>query len=248
MKKVQIGETLKNNFGSTIILTKYENCNNIDVYFPDYNWTAFNARYKDFKKGSIRCPYEPRIYNVAYLGEGIYKAYENNKATKCYSVWKSMLERCYNSKYKENKPTYKECKVCDEWLNYQNFAKWFEGNYYTIENEKIALDKDILVKNNKIYSPDTCIFVPVRINSLFLRRQNCRGELPIGVHYVDSTKKYEVQCANNNLGAYDTSEEAFSVYKQYKENMIKQVADEYKECIPRKLYNAMYEYEVEIDD
>ena len=159
-----------------------------------------------------------------------------------------MLERCYNPNYKDNKPTYKECKVCNEWLNYQNFAKWFEDNYYTIENEKVALDKDILIKNNKIYSPNTCIFVPVRINSLFLKRQNYRGDTPIGVHYVDLTKKYEAQCAGNNLGAYDTPEEAFSVYKQYKENMIKQVADEYKNLIPEKLYNAMYEYEVEIDD
>ena len=52
----------------------------------------------------------------------------------------------------------------------------------------------------------------------------------------------------NFLGYYNTPEEAFQAYKQFKENYIKQVADEYKELIPEKLYNAMYEYEVKIED
>ena len=46
----------------------------------------------------------------------------------------------------------------------------------------------------------------------------------------------------------DLSEEAFKSYKTFKEKYIKQVADEYKDKIPKKLYDAMYRYEVEITD
>ena len=114
------------------------------------------------------------------------------------------------------------------------------------------LDKDILIKGNKVYGPDTCIFVPQDINKLFTKRNNNRGNYPIGVSYNKQQKKYKSYCNTNSkqnfLGYYDTPEEAFTIYKQFKENYIKQVADEYKNHIPEKLYNAMYEYEVEIDD
>ena len=112
------------------------------------------------------------------------------------------------------------------------------------------LDKDILIKNNKIYSPETCVFVPHDINSLFTKANTKRGKYPIGVHF--KRNKYHVQIQKYkqviHLGTYDTSEEAFTVYKIAKENYIKEIADKYKDLIPKKLYDAMYEYEVEWED
>lgn len=118
------------------------------------------------------------------------------------------------------------------------------------------LDKDILVKGNKIYSTETCIFVPHTINMLFTKRQNYRGKSVIGTSPVNG--KYLVQChlinlktgksKQKNLGYYNTQEKAFEVYKYYKEKNIKQVADYYREQIPEILYNILYNYEVEIDD
>ena len=116
------------------------------------------------------------------------------------------------------------------------------------------LDKDILIKGNKVYSPDTCVFVPQNINKLFIKRDSSRGEFPIGVHYYKRNKKFGVVCSFGNssssayLGLYDTPEEAFQVYKTFKENQIKQIANEYIDIIPTKLYQAMIEYEVEYDD
>ena len=120
------------------------------------------------------------------------------------------------------------------------------------------LDKDILIKNNKIYSPDTCIFVPQRINELFIKTNKLRGNLPIGVSYLKNINKFQANCKtftkrgsasySNYLGCFKTPLEAFNVYKQFKEKYIKQVADEYKNKIPQKLYEAMYRYEVEITD
>ena len=146
--------------------------------------------------------------------------------------------------------------MCEEWCNFQNFAKWYENNYYEVESEVMNLDKDILVKHNKIYSPDTCIFVPHRINTLFIKRQNDRGESVIGTNLYKG--KYRVHCHMINpktgkskeeyLGYYDSQEKAFEIYKYYKERNIKEVADYYKSLIPQKLYDALYDYEVEITD
>lgn len=253
----RVGEENYNNFGSKMIIINYRKRKDIDVCFPKYNWIAKNVRYDYFKEGKIKCPYERRTYGVGYLGEGKYKSRINNKKTKCYSAWKSMLQRCYDPKYHEKEPTYKNCKVRDEWLNFQNFAKWYYNNYYEIEGEIMHLDKDILVKGNKIYSAENCIFIPGRINTLFTKCDKVRGEYPIGVSLCKNGK-YRAYCHVYNfkenkskkihLGVYNIPEQAFEVYKEFKENYIKQVADYYKSKIPSKLYDTMYNYEVEITD
>ena len=81
--------------------------------------------------------------------------------------------------------------VCKEWMSYENFKNWFDNNYYEIDGEIMCLDKDILFKNNTIYSPKTCVFTPKRINNLFTKRQNDRGDYYIGVTYHKKTGKFE---------------------------------------------------------
>ena len=141
-------------------------------------------------------------------------------------------------------------------LNFQNAAEWIKNNYYEVLGERMHLDKDILCKGNKVYSRETCIFVPERINTLFVKRDNNRGKDPIGMYQL-SSGNYQVQCNNEYgkyvyLGTYSTKEEAFRVYKNYKEKVIKEVIDSYKGKIPEphysKLRDAMYNYKVEIDD
>lgn len=249
----RVGEIAYNNFGSKMIISEYRTNKDIDVYFPQYNWTKYNTKYVNFKKGQINCPFEPRNFGVGFIGDGLYKSRENGKNTKCYDTWRHMLTRCYDKKYQEKYPTYIGCEVCKEWLNFQNFAKWYEDNYYKIEDDLMYLDKDILNKGNKIYSPQTCVFVNNRINVLFIKSDKKRGGYPIGVRYHKRDKIYEANCDDSNgkqiyLGRFSTPEEAFYIYKQFKEKVIKQVADEYKDKIPKKLYEAMYRYEVEITD
>ena len=247
------GEENISKFGSKMIITKYISARDIDVYFPEYNWTSKHNFYNNFKNGLIKCPYEPRVYGHGYMGEGKYKSKKNGKHTRCYQTWHGMLERCYDPKYHKKEPAYKDCEVCDEWLNFQNFAKWFYKNYYEVLGERMHLDKDILVKHNKLYSPETCIFVPQPINSLFTKRKSKRGSEPIGVSYRNDRNKYRAYCDDGSgeyvhLGHYNSFEEAFQVYKQYKENLIKKTADKYKDFIPEKLYKSLYKYEVEIND
>lgn len=248
----KVGEIRYNNFGSKMEIIKYNKSNDIDVYFEEYDWVYKSAEYGAFKKGQLKCPYEPRVYGKGYIGEGNYTSRINGKKTKCYETWIDMLKRCYNEKRKVRDSTYENCEVYDKFLCFQNFAKWYNDNYYEIKGEKMCLDKDILFKGNKVYSPETCIFVPNRINVLFIKSNKTRGDCPIGVSYNKSHKKYTSYMNYIDkkiyLGDYKTPEEAFQAYKVAKEKYIKEVADEYKPYIPKELYDAMYRYEVEIDD
>ena len=256
-KKIdRTGEENINSFGSKMVIKKYRNAKDIDVFFPEYNWTFKHAVYDQFKKGNAKCPYEPRYYGKGYLGEGKYKVSENRKTTDEYDMWHGMLMRCYDPKYQEKEPTYKGCKVEDYLLNFQHMAEWIENNYYEIPGERMHLDKDILCKGNKVYSRETCIFVPHRINTLFAKCDKSRGKNPIGVTEL-SSGNYQVQCwagygKHIYLGTYPTKEEAFQIYKQYKEKLIKETIDSYEDKIPEPFYSrlreAMYNYEVEIDD
>lgn len=252
----RVGETGINNFGSEMIIVDYRNVHDIDVYFPRYDWTFKNARYNNFKKGKIKCPYERRHYGVGYIGEGKYKVSENGKLTRVFSTWYHMLTRCYSDKHHEEYPTYINCSASEEFYNFQAFGEWDSENYYQIDDEKMCLDKDILIKGNKIYSPETCIYVPEIINNLFVKNNKTRGESVIGT--IPHQGKYVAQCSLINLktgkskreylGIYRTQEKAFEVYKHYKEKNIKQIADKYKDKIPSKLYDALYDYQISIND
>ena len=191
-----------------------------------------------------------------YLGEGEYKVRENSKINPWFKIWHHMLERCYDPKYQEKYSTYKDCNVEDFFFNFQHMGKWIDENYYEVPGETMCLDKDILCKGNKVYSREMCIFVPERINLLFIKRNKTRGDCPIGASLRPSGN-YQTFCNNGYgkniyLGTYPTEEEAFRVYKEYKEKLIKKTIDSYEGIIPEPHYSrlktAMYNYEVEITD
>ena len=239
-----------NNNGERMIIIRYGNSNDIDVQFDDATIVE-HKQYNDFKKRRIKNPMTPTVCGVGFIGIGRFKSVdENGKHTKCYDTWSSMYTRCYNPKFQEKYPTYENCTVCEEWNNYQMYGKWFEENYYEVENEKMALDKDILKKGNKVYSPDTCVFVPQSINKLFVKSNKIRGDYPIGVYKYKDKFQAHLNKGNKliNLGYFNTPEEAFLAYKEAKEQYIKEVAEEYKDKIPYRLYEALMNYEVEIDD
>ena len=250
----KLGETRINNQGEVMFIVEYANARDITVQFKSTG-ELVKTDYSNFIKGQVKSRFTPSVFGVGIIGNEKSRD-ENGEIIKSYLVWKNMLARCYSEKYHEKRPTYKDCEVSEEWLNYSNFKKWFNNNYYEVDGENMQLDKDILVKGNKIYSTDTCVFVPQNINKLFIKSNKARGELPIGVGFHKVTNKYQANCKTfhngksmkKNLGYYNTPEEAFNIYKQFKEKCIKQVADEYKDRIPQKLYDAMYKWEVEITD
>ena len=182
-----------------------------------------------------------------------YIPFLNYNRMKAERLWNDMYSRCYNEKLHKRFPEYIGCTICDYWLeDKERFYRWVEDNYYMIGNEQIDLDKDILCKGNKVYGPETCVFVPHTINTLFLNGRKNRGGLPLGVYFDKDRNKYRAEMnymgKNKKLGRYDAPEEAFAKYKEYKEKFIKDIAEKYKGKIPDKVYNAMMNWKIEITD
>lgn len=247
-KKEKEYEENVNTQGEKMKVLKYIDTYNVIIQFE--NGYIRNSSYWGFKRGLVRNPTNLNS-DKGYLGEGDCKTSINGNTTKEYSAWKFMMKRCYDKDYKINRPTYDDCSVCEEWHNFQNFAKWYKENYYEVDNKKMHVDKDILVKGNKIYSPDTCCIVPNNINSIFVSSKSSRGLYPRGVTLQDN--KFYSYCGDNNgnrtyLGSYQTPELAFEAYKEYKENLIKELAEKYHGLIPENVYNALINYKVEITD
>lgn len=250
----RIGEIGYNFYGRKMVIIDMVNNKDITVEFDDGR--IVKTRYSEFKSGKIKHPYDKRVYGVGYHGEGEYKVSINQIHTFQYNLWYDMLKRCYCKNYIEEHPTYKDCTVCEEWHNFQNFAKWVDENYYEVEgNYRMELEKDILVKGNKIYSPETCVFIPRILNTLFIYQKTRKGKYPLGVAKSSNNNFYARVSKNKNgefireeSSKFPTPEEAFYAYKEIKEKYIKEMADEYKDKIPQKLYDAMYRYEVEITD
>lgn len=188
----------------------------------------------------------PTVQGKGYFGIGPYKAAIDNVPTQNYILWSNILLRCYSIAYSSKYPSYLGCTVCEEWLNFQNFAQWCEDNY----TESFVLDKDILFKGNKVYSPTTCCFVPRKVNNLFIRRKLGRGVYPIGVTkpIIGFKAELTISGKTKSFGTYPTIQLAFEASKRAKEAYIKVVADEYKSVITQQCYDALYTYEVEITD
>lgn len=218
---------------------------NIVVQFQDDFKYEKLTTYSNFKKGQVRNPYDKTVMGIAYLGDGKYITKENNKNTRVYMCWKHMIERCYIEKHSDKHKSYFGiCSICDEWLNFQVFSEWYEENKYEV-NERLHLDKDILIPGNKLYSPSTCLLVPQRINMLFSNKPNKRG-LPNGITKYENG--YLAKYNGKEIGIYPTVEEAYASYAVTKKKEIVNVANEYKNIIPNKLYTALLNYEVKIEN
>ena len=174
------GEKFINIEGYEVEIIEYFSATNCTARFDD-GTILYNRQYTSIKYGTITNPNYKFLYKRGYLGQGVYKVGSEGKVLKHYKIWYNMFLRCYDEKVQEKQPSYKRCFVDEQWHNFQNFAEWFDKNYNPEIMEGWHLDKDILVKGNKIYSPETCCFVPQEINTLIISCKAKRGELPIGV-------------------------------------------------------------------
>ena len=131
------------------------------------------------------------------------------------------MERCYDEKSLEKFPTYRNVTVCEEWHNYQNFAQWFKDTFpIDLMGLKMQLDKDLKQKGleYKVYSKDTCVFIPERLNYFLTNKTSKNTSGFIGVWYskdrckwVSRISDYDTS-ANKTLGYHDTLEEASESY------------------------------------
>ena len=146
-----------------------------------------------------------------------------------YTRWVNMIERCFSNKLKTKHPTYKDVTCCEEWLTFSNFKSWMEQQDWKGK----ALDKDLLVYQNQVYSPETCVFIDQRLNMFLTKRDKCRGDYPLGVSYYTNPKmvnplKHPYKAGINNrdktisLGYYLTP---MSAHRAWQKAKIKQAQD-----------------------
>ena len=246
-KKHRVGEVYKTNRCGNIIIIDYRSNADVKVIFESDDTILDSVTMAAIIKGEIKNPNAPLICDVACIGQGNFNLKNSKKA---YTIWAGMVQRCYRKDF--HREDYKDCTISKDWLNFQNFAQWFYKQYIPETMEDWQLDKDILVKGNKIYSKQTCCFVPSEINYLFMRAKNKRGNLPIGVSYNKKANNFVAQVnrkgKSKHIGYFKTIEEAFKAYKEVKEEYIKEIANEYINIISKEVYQTMINYQIEITD
>lgn len=227
----KIGEKSINYQGIEMEIIEYRRHNNITVMFSD--GTKRITSYKQFKLGTVKNLYFPSVYGVGFIGE----EYSNKGNEAVYKSWSHMLCRCYNkkdSRYRFYGAT--GVKVCEEWHNFSNYAKWYYDNCYVID-EKLSVDKDIINKDSKIYSPETCIIIPAKINQAFIKTKP-NGKERVNI-YRRENGRYRVKISGKNIGTYDTKEEAISEYKKAYKEKWRGLVLEYKNKIPYSIFEIL---------
>ena len=249
-----VGKILKSKNSGDFKIVKYNDKTNVEIQFLKTGFEMV-AQLGHIRSGKVKDPYVASVYNIGVLGTK-YQSTINGVHTKEYELWKSVLQRCYSDVYKKRYPTYEGCKVSNKFKNYEYFYEWCQNQigFSNQGNENpFHLDKDLLIKGNKVYSEDFCVFIPSDINLLLTKSTASRGEYLIGVSWCKTNKAFKAQVSKSkgkreHLGLFNTELEAFNAYKVAKESFVKEQANEWKSQIDIRAYNALMNYTVEITD
>ena len=245
-----VDKVCQSNLSGDFKIVKYNDWENVEIQFLKTGY-EMTARLDHIRNGSVKDPYLPSVYGVGITGTR-YPTKVNGVITKEYDLWCSMLKRCYSDKYQKKYPTYEGCEVSNNFKSFEYFYEWC-NKQIGFGNEGWQLDKDLLIKGDKVYSESTCVFLPVEINSLLTKSTASRGEYLIGVCWCKRYKVFKAQVRKNKgrsegLGSFNTELEAFKAYKTAKESFVKEQANKWKSHIDERVYLALINYEVHIDD
>lgn len=238
--------TGKNGYEFKVI--KYINSLNVIIQFTDDRHIQTETS-EAVRKGKVVNIYDPNVCGVGYFGDGNYLSKVDSKPSPIYKCWNVMLD----SYYKPRSKNYMKKQVCKEWLDFQNFAQWYDLNYYEIENERMTL----VNSDSDIFSPETCFIIPMKLRGLFYEN-SLKRDLPQGV-FIDKNRPNRYRAGLTriidlngdeskfvNLGTFDTPELAFYAYENAKKEYAHYCADFYKDYIPYRLYNYLYDLEVKM--
>ena len=245
-----VGKVCKSTSSGDFKIVKYNDAANVEIQFLKTGY-EMEVVLGHIRSGKVKDPYAPSVYGVGISGTK-YPPTINDVKTKEYELWQNMLKRCYSDTLKKKYPTYEGCEVSDKFKNYEYFYEWcHEQVGFGIEG--FELDKDLLIKGNKVYNESTCVFIPAEINSLLTKRTTSRGKHLIGVSWCNKGKAFRAMVNKNKgkqeyLGSFKTELEAFNAYKQAKESFIKEQANKWKGKIDERAYKALMSYQVEITD
>ena len=245
-----IGEEFKTNNSGICYIVEYTSGKEVAVEFEDGFRTT--AQMSNIHRGRVRnpCHQNNKLYGFGVTDE---KGSSNSSRCKIYRVWESMITRAYSEKYHKKYPSYKNVEVDIRWERFSEFRKSVSNfvGYDEVLNNGWVLDKDILVKGNKTYSPETCCFVPPEINGLVVRTSK-RNNLPLGVHFCKRQNLYVSQMSVGNsmkhLGYFDCPDKAHETYLLAKKDHMRFIADNWRGKIDPRVYEALIDWTVEIND
>lgn len=250
--KELIGKEFDTKAGGKCTIISLINRKNILIRF--YNGYEVLCTYQNLIKGSVYNPFHPKLYGVGFFGVGEYPAKIGDDIHPYYDAWRGVLRRTFDEKWHVKCPNYIGCEVDPCWYNYQEFCKWVEQQVFF---KGYKLDKDLLIKGNKIYGPDTCVFLPNELNCIIASPTMDRNGTPIGVSKVWNPKARDKTWVANMsirgakekrkslcIGYFSTSEEASCAYIFAKENYVKERAQFWKDKISPKAYDALLNWKV----
>ena len=245
-----VGKVCKSLNSGDFKVLKYNNTKEVEIQFLKTGFEVV-VQLGHIKNGYVKDPYSPSVYGVGIIGTK-YPTTIKGVVTKEYVLWSNMLKRCYSDSYKKKQPTYKDCAVSENFKSYEYFYEWC-NEQIGFDNEGWQLDKDLLIKGNKVYSEYSCVFLPREINQVLVKRESSRGEHLIGVSWDKRDKAFVAQVSKNKgkreyLGCFNTELEAFKAYKKAKEVIVKEQAEKWKDRIDLRAYEALMNYQVEITD
>ena len=245
-----VGNVFKSLNSGDFKVLKYNDSYNVEIQFLKTGYETV-ARLGHIKSGSVKDPYSPSVYGVGITGVK-YPITINGVLTKEYDLWNGMLRRCYSDALKKKYPTYIDCEVSDKFKSYEYFYEWCHKQI-GFSNKDWHLDKDLLVKGNKVYSESTCVFIPKEINLMLIKCDASRGEHLIGVCWHKKDNAFVAHVGKSKgkreyLGFFKTEIEAFNAYKIAKEAFVKEQANKWKSQIDLRAYEALMNYQVDIDD
>lgn len=196
------------------------------------------------------------VYYSGY-NDGTYPTRKDGKITDEHTIWRGMLRRCYGNKGQPFDDAYTECSVSDNFKLFTYFHEWCQDQvgFGNRDHKGVMwnLDKDILFEGGtKQYNEQHCIFIPQWLNATLINTKDRRGEFPVGVHYCNKRSKFIAQInkrsRHTGLGAFSNQHDAFLAYKYAKETYLKEVAEQLYGTIDVRLFNRLYNYEVNICD
>lgn len=221
MQKGSIHKT-KNN--GSLEVVDYLGAASVFVRFTETGYETKTSS-AHIRSGMVKGPYARNIFGVGFIGEGRFKSSnKSGRSSKEYSKWRGMIARCYSERELLRKPCYEGVSVCDEWMNFQNFAEWLSCRMPS-DGGSYAIDKDIKIFGNKIYSPETCLIVPSIINGFVIDQESRRGKYKIGVSFHRNTGKFVSQCNNpitkklENLGYFSLEADAHNAWRKRKSEL-----------------------------
>lgn len=222
-RKITVGSVWESKFHGAFEVIAYGGYLDVTIRFNDTGFEA-KVRSSNVSSGEVKDKMSPNVCGVGFIGDGVHGG-----DSMYYRTWRSMMQRCYDPYVINKNPTYKDCYVCEEWHNFQNFADWCHKNHPDVAGT-YQLDKDIKVIGNKTYSPENCMFVTKIVNGFLVDSGAQRGNCMIGVCFDKARCNFQSYCNNpftkkrEYLGRHNSEIEAHLAWRKRKSELAYELA------------------------